>query len=56
MNNELITEDGTYWDSDGEAIEILHINEQWPLWLTKADLQAMLKYLEIEEAHKEKDK
>lgn len=52
MNNELITEDGTYWDSDGGAIKLLHINGQWPLWLTKADLQAMLKYLETEETNK----
>lgn len=22
MNEELVTEDGTYWDSDGEAIKL----------------------------------
>lgn len=43
---ELMTEDGVYWDSDGENIRVLYINEQWPLWLSKEDLQAMIKHLE----------
>ena len=52
MTEDLVTEDGVYWTSDGDNICILHLNEQWPCWLSKQDLLLMLKYLEIEEAHK----
>lgn len=53
MSEQLITEDGTWWDSDGENICLMHLNEQWPCWLTKEDLLSMIRYLETVQVYKE---
>jgi len=40
------TEYGTEWSSDEETIIVFHTNEERPLWLSKQDLEEMLKFLE----------
>lgn len=52
MSNVLKTVDGTDWDCNGEYIQVLHINEQWPLWLSREDLEKMIERLKAEPAFK----
>ena len=43
------TDNGTDWDKVGNAIIIYHQQEERPLWLSKGDLEEMLRVLEGEE-------
>lgn len=40
------TDNGTDWDNVGSAIIIYHQQEERPLWLSKEDLEEMLRVLE----------
>lgn len=40
------TNNGTDWDKVGNAINIHHQQEEAPLWLSKEDLEEMLRVLE----------
>ena len=40
------TENGTDWSIQGNAVIIYHQQEEAPLWLSKEDLEKMLKELE----------
>lgn len=40
------TDNGTDWDKVGNAIITYHTNEEAPLWLSKEDLEDMLRVLE----------
>ncbi len=42
------TDNGTDWDKEGNVIIIYHMNEEAPLWLSKEDLEEMLRVLEGE--------
>lgn len=43
------TDNGTDWDKAGNAIIIYSTNEQHPLWLSREDLEEMLRVLEGED-------
>lgn len=43
------TDNGTDWDNVGNAIIIHHMNEESPLWLSREDLEEMLRVLEGED-------
>lgn len=43
------TDNGTDWDKVGNAIIIYHQQEERPLWLSRVDLEEMLRVLEGEE-------
>ena len=43
------TDNGTVWNKVGNAIIIYHTNEESPLWLSKEDVEEMLRVLEGEE-------
>ena len=43
------TDNGTDWDKVGNAIIIYHQQEERPLWLSKGDLEEMLRQLESDE-------
>lgn len=40
------TDNGTDWDKVGNAIIIYHTNDEHPLWLSREDLEEMLRVLE----------
>ncbi len=40
------TDNGTDWDKVGNAIIIYHQQEEHPLWLSREDLEEMLRVLE----------
>lgn len=42
----MITDNGTDWDKVGNAIIIYHQQQEAPLWLSKEDLEEMLRVLE----------
>lgn len=43
------TGNGTDWDVQGNAVIVYHMNEEAPLWLSKEDLEEMLRKLEGDE-------
>lgn len=42
----MITDNGTDWGVQGDAVIIYHQQEEAPLWLSKEDLEQMIKQLE----------
>lgn len=40
------TDNGTDWDKVGNAIIIYHTYDEHPLWLSREDLEEMLRVLE----------
>lgn len=40
------TDNGTDWDKAGNAIIIYHQHEEAPLWLSREELEEMLRVLE----------
>ena len=42
----MITDNGTEWSVQGNAVIIYHQQEEAPLWLSVEDLREMLKELE----------
>lgn len=45
----MITDNGTYWSIEGNAVIIYHQQEEAPLCLSKEDLEQMIKQLEGED-------
>lgn len=42
----MITDNGTDWSIQGNAVIIYHQQEEAPLWLSKEDLEEMLRKLQ----------